>query len=89
MFNRHKQILAVSYGTVAVSILVASIWFSVSVALGGTRFPVWMAAFNPITLILIYFVLRRLLPKLVAPVEGAGFNLGFIAFFVLTTLTLS
>ena len=88
MFKRHRQVLAISFGVVIVAILAASIWFSVSVALGSTRFPGWMAAVNPLTLVIVYFIIRRLLPKLVAPVEGAGFNIAFLAFFALTTATL-
>jgi hypothetical protein len=64
------------------------VWFSVSVALGGTRFPAWMAAVNPITMLLLWLVVRRLLPRLAEKVEGAGFNLAFLAFFALATATL-
>ncbi len=88
MFKRHKQVLAVSYGLLALSILIASIWFSVVVGLGGTRFPQWLAAVNPITALVLWLVIRRLLPRLTAHVEGAGFNIAFLMFFALTTITL-
>jgi hypothetical protein len=81
-------VLAISYGAVAVAILVASIWFSAAVALGGTLFPAWMALVNPITAILVWLAIRRLLPRLTESLEGAGFNIGFLAFFGLVTLTL-
>lgn len=88
MFKRYKQVLLVSYGTLGVCILIASLWFSVAVALGGTRFPHWMAAVNPLTMFAVWLVVRRLLPSLAAHVEGAGFNIAFLLFFALTTITL-
>jgi hypothetical protein len=88
MFKRHRQVLTISYGVVAVAILAASLWFSAAVVVGGTRFPIWMALVNPITAILVWLVIRRLLPKLTGFAEGAGFNIGFLAFFALTTATL-
>lgn len=88
MFKRHKQVLIISYGTLALAIVIGSIWFSVAVALGGTRFPVWMAAVNPLTALLVWFAVRRLWPWLARQLEGAGFNLAFTLFFLLTTLTL-
>jgi hypothetical protein len=88
MLQRFKQVLAISYGAVAVSILIGSVWFSAAVALGGTRFPGWMAFINPITAVLAWLLIRRLLPKLTEPLEGAGFNIGFLAFFALVTVTL-
>jgi hypothetical protein len=88
MIKRYKVLLAVSYGAVVLAMLAGAFWFSVSVALGPTRFPVWIAGFNPVTLVLVYFILRRLVPKVFQPVEGAGFSLGYLAFFTLTTFTL-
>lgn len=88
MLTRFRQMMAISYGAVAVAILLASFWFSAAVFVGGTRFPMWMAAINPITALLVWLVIRRLLPKLGDWLEGAGFNIAFLAFFVCVTLTL-
>lgn len=88
MLTRLRQILMISYGAVLISILLASIWFSAAVLMGGTRFPVWMAAINPLTALLAWLAVRRLLPKLSDGLEGAGFNIAFLAFFACLTFTL-
>jgi hypothetical protein len=88
LLNQHKKILKVSYGPILLSILVASIWFSVAVAMGGTLFPQWMAAINPITALIAWFILRRLLPKLGEWFEGAGFNIALMVFFAFITVVL-
>ncbi len=89
MFNRHKQIMVITYGFVLGSIVVASIWYAVAVALGGTLFPRWMAAVNPVTTFLAWMLLKRLLPKAVTErTEGAGFNIAYLAFFVVATAVL-
>jgi hypothetical protein len=88
MFQRHKQVMILSYGAVAVAILAGSLWFSAAVFLGGTRFPAWMALVNPITALVAWLLLRRLAPALARPVEGAGFNIAFLAFFAAATATL-
>ncbi len=88
MFKRHRQVLAISYGAIMLALLAGSLWFSISVLLGGTGYPVWMAALNPVVLVIVYFIIRRLLPRLIAPVEGAGFSLAYLAFFTLSTIVL-
>jgi hypothetical protein len=86
---RQQKIIAIGYAAILVCNLVGSIWYSALVASGQTHFPAWMAAVNPVTLTLVYFVLRRIVPKRVADaVEGSGFNLAYLAFYVLTTITL-
>jgi len=60
----------------------------VAVAFGDTLFPRWMAAINPITALVVWLIVRRVAPKLVEPVDGAGFNIALFAFFTLTTVTL-
>jgi len=86
MFSHHRTIMAITYGFVAVCILVASIWYSALVALGKTAFPAWMAAINPITVILAWLLLKRILPARVRYyTEGAGFNIGYLVFFVSIT----
>ena len=89
MMERHKKILIVSYLPVLAFAIIASIWFSVLVARGGTSFPLWMAAVNPVTLFLAWLAVKRLLPRLIRDnLEGAGFNIAYFAFFLTTTVVL-
>jgi hypothetical protein len=70
-------------------ILIASILFSSQVASGQTAFPRWMAAVNPVTMTLVWLLLKRALPQFVRDwTEGAGFNIAYLAFFACTTVTL-
>lgn len=87
MFKHHKQALTISYGAVAIAILSASLWFSVAVVIGNTRFPLWLAAINPITALITWMLVKKILPSwIVEHTEGAGFNIAFIIFFTCTTL---
>jgi hypothetical protein len=48
-----------------------------------------MAAVNPLTAYLFWVVLRKILPtRLTAVTEGAGFNIAYLIFFILTTVGL-
>ncbi len=88
MFRRFRQVLIISYGTLMVFALAAIIWFALAVAQGDTLFPRWLAATNPLILLLLYFLVRRVGPKLTERVDGAGFSIAYLAFFILTTATL-
>ncbi|HZM25680.1 MAG TPA: DUF6796 family protein [Anaerolineales bacterium] len=89
MINRHKKVLIISYAPVLILIIIASIMFSILVASGNTAFPVWMAAVNPLTMTMAWLVVKRILPQFIRDgAEGAGFNIAFMAFFALTTITL-
>jgi hypothetical protein len=89
MLQRHRKIMVLTYGFLFACIIIASIWFSVLVALGQTAFPLWMAAVNPLTAFLFWLLLKKILPaRLTAATEGAGFNIAYLIFFVLTTLAL-
>ena len=89
MFVRHRKVLIITYAPVLVLILIASILFSVLVASGRTAFPVWMAAVNPVTMTLVWLLIKRILPQSVRDwTEGAGFNIAFMIFFACTTFTL-
>ena len=89
MIQRHKKVLLISYAPVLLAIALASILFSVLVASGHTAFPTWMAAINPLTLTIAWLLLKRILPPFIRDgAEGAGFNIAFMAFFALTTITL-
>jgi hypothetical protein len=87
---RPWQILAVSYAPVIGGVLIATAWFAIAVLAGATAFPAWLAALNPVTLLVVFLVVRRILPAAIADrVEGAGFNVAYLAFFALTTATIS
>lgn len=88
MFQRHRQVMLISYGVLLAALLAASLWFSAAVFLGGTRFPIWMALVNPLTTLLAWLLLRRLVPALAQHLEGAAFNIAFLAFFAAATFTL-
>ena len=77
------------FGFIIPSALIASVWFSVVVASGQTFFPTWMAAVNPVVTFLAWIVVKKILPKRIADYsEGAGFNIAYLIFFALTTVTL-
>jgi hypothetical protein len=89
MIERHKKILIISYAPVLLLAVIASIWFSALVAFGGSRFPVWMAAVNPVTLTVAWLLSKRVLPGFIRDrLEGAGFNIAYFFFFLMTTITL-
>lgn len=89
MIARHRRVLIISYAPVLILILAASILFSILVGSGRTAFPVWMAAINPVTMTLVWLLIKRLLPQFVRDwTEGAGFNIAYLAFFACTTITL-
>jgi hypothetical protein len=89
MVQRHKQIMIVTYGFLMACIVVAAIWFSLVVAAGQTLFPTWLALVNPVTAFAAWMIIRKLLPNSVtARVDGAGFNIAYLIFFTLTTITL-
>lgn len=89
MITRHRKVLIISYGPVMIMVVIASILFSILVATQRTAFPVWMTAVTPLTLIIAWLLLKRILPQFIRDwTEGAGFNIAFLAFFACTTFTL-
>jgi hypothetical protein len=89
MIGRHRKVLIITYAPVMLLIVVASILFSILVASGKTAFPVWMAALNPVIIIIAWLLLKRVLPQFVRDwTEGAGFNIAFLIFFACTTIIL-
>ncbi|HEY3473443.1 MAG TPA: DUF6796 family protein [Anaerolineales bacterium] len=89
MIARHRQVLIVSYTPLLILIVIASILFSIQVASGQTAFPRWMAAINPITMTIVWLLIKRVLPQFVRDwTEGAGFNIAYLAFFACTTIAL-
>ena len=86
MITRHRKALIISYAPVMIMVVIGSILFSVLVATQKTAFPVWMAAVNPLTLIIAWLLLKRVLPQFIRDwTEGAGFNIAFLIFFAFTT----
>jgi hypothetical protein len=82
MFERHKKVLIITYAPLMVMLIAASIVFSVIVAGGGTRFPVWMAAVTPLTMTIAWMLVKRILPQFARDwTEGAAFNIAFMIFF--------
>ena len=89
MIGRHRRVLFISYAPVMIFVVLASILFSILVASGKTAFPTWMAAINPLTLTIIWLLLKRILPQFIRDrTEGAGFNIAYFTFFVFTTVIL-
>ena len=89
MITRHRKVLIISYAPVMIMVVIASILFSVLVASQKTAFPSWMVVVNPLTLIISWLLLKRILPRFISDwTEGAGFNIGFFAFFAFTTFLL-
>lgn len=89
VFRLQQRVMATAYAVVAVATLLASLLYSIVVAVGTTGLPRWMAAVNPVTMVITWMLIRRLLPERVARYsEGAGFNIGFFLFFGLLTVTL-
>ncbi len=74
---------------IGVYVMLASLWFAVAVASGQTHFPIWMTVVNPVTVTLLYLASKSFMPKrLAALTEGVGFNVAYLIFFTLTTVTL-
>jgi len=89
MIARHHRIMTITYAFILACILVASVWFSVVVAAGRSAFPAWLAAANPVIALIAWLVIKRIIPKkLTDAAEGAGFNIAYLIFFVLVTVTL-
>ena len=90
MITRHRRVMMITYAPLLLLVVIASILFSALVASGRTAFPVWMAAVNPVTLTVAWLLIKRILPQFVRDwTEGAGFNIAYLAFFILTTITLT
>jgi hypothetical protein len=86
---RQLSVMQISYIVLFAGAILGSIWFSVAVVIGGTRFPIWMAAVNPLTMTLVWLALKKILPLAITDrTEGAGFNIAYMVFFALMTATL-
>lgn len=89
VFQLQQRVAFTAYAIIGVAALLGSVLFSIIVAVADTLFPRWMAAVNPVTMVLVYFLVKALLPHQVTKyVEGAGFNIGFFLFALLLTIIL-
>ena len=89
MMERHRKILVITYAPLMVFVIAASILFSVLVASGKTAYPLWMAGVTPLTMTLVWLLVKRILPQFVRDwTEGAGFNIAYMAFFACITISL-
>ena len=89
MISRHRKVLIITYAPLLIFVVIASILFSVMVSMGITHFPTWMVAVNPVTLTIVWMLLKRVLPQFIRDAtEGAGFNIAYFVFFLCTTITL-
>lgn len=89
MIERHKKVLIFTYAPLLMFIVIASILFSILVALGNTAFPIWMAGITPLTMTVAWMLIKRVFPQFIRDwTEGAGFNIAYMAFFICTTISL-
>jgi len=89
MIERHKKVLLITYAPLLIFVIMASVLFSILVASGRTMFPVWMAAINPVTMTIVWMIVKRILPQFIRDwTEGAGFSIAYLIFFACTTITL-
>jgi hypothetical protein len=89
MISRHRKVMILTYAPLLSFIIIASILFAVLVGTGVTHFPIWMAAINPVTMTIVWLLLKRVLPQFIRDAtEGAGFNIAYFVFFLCTTITL-
>jgi hypothetical protein len=89
MIARHRKVLIITYAPLMLLVIIASILFSILVASGKTAFPVWIAAVNPITMLIAWLITKRALPQFIRDwTEGAGFSIAYLLFFACTTITL-
>lgn len=86
---RQQTVLTIAYGVIFACVLLASIGFSFAVISGRTLFTPWLAVVNPVTATVAWLAIKKILPNRVADyTEGAGFNIAYLVFFSLTTVTL-
>jgi hypothetical protein len=85
LVGRYGAFLYPLWALLAALLLAGAVLYVALVARGGTRYPRWMAAVNPIVLLVAVAMLARPDPLLAAFVVPAAPNLAHVAFFALTT----
>lgn len=89
MIDRHKKVMLLTYVPLLIFIIAASILFTILVFSGKTAFPLWIAAVTPLTMTIVWMLVKRILPQIICDwTEGAGFNIAYMAFFACTTISL-
>jgi hypothetical protein len=83
--SRMLHVLMTSYVLFFALATATCVWYSVAVMRGETALPRWMAAVNPLPMAVVYIVVaRKVVPQRVTKyVQGAGFNIVYIAFLSL------
>jgi len=81
--------LVIAYGVLAVLAVAGFAWFTVAIARRRTLYPRWVAVANPLMCMLAASVMHRVLPQpFRVLLAGAGFSLGMLVFFALSTAVL-
>ena len=81
--------LSVAYGVLAVPAVIGFVWLTIAIARGKTLYPRRVALANPLVCMLAGVVVDRVLPQPFAMLlAGAGFSVGLLVFFSLSTVVL-
>jgi len=81
--------LFVAYAVLALPGLIGFVWLTIAIVRGKTMYPRWVACANPLVCMLAGVFVDRLLPQPLATLfAGAGFSLGLLAFYALSTVVL-
>ena len=80
--------LMLAYAPLLLAAIIASALAAAATVSGGTRFPLWMGAVNPVTMTVGWLLVKRGLPTPAAEfLQGAGFNIAYGAWFAAMTMT--
>lgn len=86
---RFNHVLIVAWLLPIVTLGVALLLLGIAIALGRTAWPRWMAAVvNPVSLVVIGMVSNLLPEPLRTWLDGAAFNIGWLAVYLLSTVLL-
>jgi hypothetical protein len=81
--------LFIAYGVLAVPGVIGFVWLTIAIARGKTLYPRWVAFANPLVCMLAGVFIDRALPRPLAMLlAGAGFSVGLLVFFSLSTAVL-
>jgi hypothetical protein len=80
--------LMLAYAALLLAAIIASALAAAATVSGGTRFPLWMGAVNPVTMTMAWLLVKRGLPTRAAEfLQGAGFSIAYGAWFAAMTMT--
>jgi hypothetical protein len=81
--------LLAAYAVLAVLAVIGFVWLTIAIARARTLYPRWVAFANPLVCLLAGVLVDRALPQPLAMLlAGAGFSVGLLAFFSLSTVVL-